>query len=241
MHWTHRTNPYPVLWTAYTLIPSVLGLQKFSITFYLFKLFVGVLPYFVSCYYLYKISSKHLKTIQPVVFFAFSPLVLFEFLVNSHNDLLMMAVFLFSLFKLLENKYFQSFIGLTASILVKYATAVTAPIYLWQLLKEKIQLKRIFQISFFLLTAAVVYYSYLHELQIWYLIWVFPLAALLFNNRFYKLSAVLSQMILLPFYLGFFYNGEWLYGQDRLLVWLISLVVAFSLSGLKRIVYGTAR
>ncbi len=232
MHWTHRTNPYPVFWTLYTFIPSILGLQIFSFTFYLFKLFVGIIPYYLACFFIYKISKKYFNTKKALFLFAFSPLVIFEFLINSHNDLLMVSVMLFSLYKLMQNKKIQSFFGLTTSVLVKYATAALIPVYVLKFFKRNLKKENILKISFWLMFLIMAVYSYINELQIWYLIWIFPLSVLLFKNTFYLAISFLIQLMLF-FYHGYLYFGEWKYGSLRLLFFLVLLILALGYKTIK--------
>lgn len=84
MQWTHRTYPYGPTFLPITIIASFMGMGKFILNYLIFKgLFVGT--YVGSVWILEKMNKKW------ALFFASSPLILIEGVVNAHNDLL--AVF----------------------------------------------------------------------------------------------------------------------------------------------------
>ena len=84
MHWTHRTYPYGPSFLFVTLIPSFFGGGKLILNYLFFKI-VFALCYVGSVWALSKVHRKY------ALFFATSPLVLVEGLVNAHND--MVALF----------------------------------------------------------------------------------------------------------------------------------------------------
>ena len=79
MRWTHRVYPYGPLWLAFTVPISFFGLQIFSLTLLLFKLFIGA--FFLACAYAIGKISKiiNLKNpLLPVAAFSLNPFVIFK-------------------------------------------------------------------------------------------------------------------------------------------------------------------
>ena len=121
MHWTHRSYPYGPTFLPLTLIPSFLGLGKFSITFVLYKAMNGAL-YFIAVYLLNK------KNKREALLFATHPLIIIEGLINGHNDMIAVSLGLIGIY-LLEKKYkWGGSILLLFSAGIKY---VTAPLLLF--------------------------------------------------------------------------------------------------------------
>ncbi len=85
MHWTHRTYPYGPSWLILSLIPSFLALGKFVLNFLFFKLMFSLF-YLSTVYCLNRINRTW------ALFFATSPLVIIEGLVNNHNDLIALSL-----------------------------------------------------------------------------------------------------------------------------------------------------
>lgn len=84
MHWTDRTYPYGPTFLPITILVSYFTFGKFIINYILFKgLFVGT---YVGCVWLLQKMKK-----SWAIFFATSPLVIIEGVINAHNDLI--AVF----------------------------------------------------------------------------------------------------------------------------------------------------
>jgi hypothetical protein len=84
MQWTHRTYPYGPTFLPLTLLVSFVSFGKFILNYIFFKA-VFIAAYIGSVWALEKMN-KHWA-----LFFATSPLVIIEGVVNAHNDLL--AVF----------------------------------------------------------------------------------------------------------------------------------------------------
>lgn len=81
MHWTHRTYPYGPTWLLLTLFPSFLAFGKLLLNFVFFKIMFAFF-YLSGVYYLSKLKNSY------ALYFATSPLVIIEGLVNNHNDLI---------------------------------------------------------------------------------------------------------------------------------------------------------
>lgn len=136
MHNTHTAAPYGYGWTGLSLLPYSLGFSLFSITWIIFKLF-SVASLFLTYFLLLRIIPFFKRTLNDNVFAVLitllHPFVLIEVVSNAHNDLWMMVFALASVFIALSNRLSftlrisVSLLLLTASISIKYATAVLLP------------------------------------------------------------------------------------------------------------------
>jgi len=229
MHWTHRTNPYPLLWTIYSFIPSFLGLQIFIPTIVLFKFFVGFLPYILACWFIYKIADKLFssKKEEILIYFAFSPIVIFDTLINAHNDVLMMVFALLAFYFLIKQKKFLAFLLLLISVFFKYATVVLFPIFLIKEIVKNISRKKLILGLNLALFLIIIFYSLKNEFQSWYLLWSLPFFVFLIDNFFWKMLGFFLQIAFLFFYLPYFYFGEWGFSikSTKIIILLVTLLI----------------
>ncbi|MEN9406785.1 MAG: hypothetical protein RLZZ455_1, partial [Candidatus Parcubacteria bacterium] len=88
MHWTHRVYPYGPSWLIFTVPLSFVGVQYFVLTYFLFKIAIGMC-FIGTCYFLQKIAQRlHSGSSTGVlVLFALNPLVIIESLISGHNDI----------------------------------------------------------------------------------------------------------------------------------------------------------
>lgn len=130
MHWTHRPFPYGPGWLLVTLIPSILGFQKFLLTFLLFKL-LFLTAYLLSCWSIYRIVlSLHQNrslALQAIALYAFQPLVLIDGLLSPHLDNFMGAFALFAVLLALQGSRLHSSFALIFSASIKFATLIYFP------------------------------------------------------------------------------------------------------------------
>jgi hypothetical protein len=210
MHNTHTAAPYGHAWTLISLIPVYLGLPNFTLSLWFTKTLITIF-FFLEIY----IFSRLAKVIFPKDFLkrtltlALNPLILIETLIMGHNDSLMMF-FIFLSFYLLEinsnikNKVknkILSCISFFASVSVKYATIVLAPILIF---KHKI--KDIYSVSGLILLLILL--SRPGQLNSWYLHWGISFLLLSKNKRLTTLGILLSIGGLLR-YAPFIYYGHW--------------------------------
>lgn len=85
MHWIHRTYPYGPTFLFISLLPSFLSVGKLFIAFFTFKI-LWIIMYIYTSYFLYKYNKAS------AVFFATQPLIIFEGLINVHNDFLAVCI-----------------------------------------------------------------------------------------------------------------------------------------------------
>ncbi len=160
MHWIHRAYPYGPVFLPITLIPSFLSFGKFVLDFYLFKT-TNVLFYLLGVWSLLKLNKKW------AVFFATNPLVIFEGLINGHNDLIAVGLGLSGLYFLLKKKGILSRVLFLLSAGIKY---VTLPIVFLSREKSSIFNK----ISLGLVILVLLYLSFKQEVQPWYFLTLLP-------------------------------------------------------------------
>lgn len=137
MHNTHTPAPYWYGWTIMTLLPYLLGLKKFLITWLIFKGFSGLSFLLTGAVIFYLLNRLKQSTLpfSSLVILILNPLILIEIVGNAHNDLWMMLPFLVSLLLIIRNRksfmsFFYSILLLLVSISIKYATAILVPLWL---------------------------------------------------------------------------------------------------------------
>ncbi len=160
MHWTHRSYPYGPSFLPITLIPSFLSFGKFVLGFYLFKA-TSTFFYLLGTWSLSKLNRKW------AVFFATNPLIIFEGLVNGHNDLIAVGLALAGIYLLMSKKGIRSRLLLLLSGGIKY---ITLPLLLLSPNKKSIFNK----ISFGLIVGLLSYLSITQEVQPWYFLALLP-------------------------------------------------------------------
>ena len=123
MHWTHRTYPYGPVFLLLTLVPSFLSFGKLVLAYLFFKLLFALF-YVMAVWVTDKFNRR------AALFFATSPLVIVEGLVNNHNDFLGVALFLLALYFWHQKKQVIKaiFFGLS-SFGIKYVTLAALPLF----------------------------------------------------------------------------------------------------------------
>ncbi len=246
MHNVHTTAPYGYVWTYLSLVPSMLGFDKFITTFLAFKLSM-VLGFFVLLWLQFQVYLQQKKNgiKKNVVFslipFALNPLVVIETCMNGHNDVWMM-VFAFGSFWLLFQSRklfsFQSIISLVLlfiSIQIKEATLVLVPIWglllFWKLEKKTVlhpllkKCLRFFGENWAELSALALLLPLVTErsqqFNPWYLIWSLTFLPFLSSKmlRYFLLTLSFTSCLrYLPFLLEGGYSDT-IQLQMRLITW----------------------
>lgn len=157
MHWTHRPYPYGPTYILISLIPSFLGLGKFSLTFFLFK-FMNAAFYMMSVWLMAKISKKW------AVFYAMNPLLIIEGLINGHNDMVGLGLAVAAVYIVLKKRVIPGKLTALVSAVIKY---INMPVLFlgknkaWNMVGLLLQL------------ALLGYLSFRSEIQPWYFIALF--------------------------------------------------------------------
>ncbi len=191
MHWVHRTYPYGPSFLLFSLIPSFLSFGKFVLSFFFFKLMFSF--FYLTAVY---VTNKLNKT--AAVYIATSPLILVEGLVNSHNDLIGLSLFMMAYYALKKRKKAAAFITAMFSIGIKYVTFVLLPLFSKN--------KRARFISLFLFFVSLLYIYFKLGVHPWYFLTLFALVVS-FEKIIYPLYT-LSFFLLLSYY-PYIYFGGW--------------------------------
>lgn len=199
MRWVHTTMPYGPVFIATTIPYYILGMGKFIGVLYLFKL-DQVAWYLLTIYLLGK-----LKGIKAQLFFAFNPLVLMEWLVNAHNDAMMITLLVAAIYLASIKKRIWSFVTLLLSIGVKYVTAIFLPF----IFLKKFKLQTILSLLLLGLSLAPLLYHYSWQYQPWYVTWLIPLAAM-HENKVVQATVITYSFSVFTRYLYFVGTGSWL-------------------------------
>ena len=235
MHWTHRTYPYGPLWLGITTPLSFLGGGYFLPTFYIFKLLM-VGAYLLCSVMIYKIAKKT-KLLNPVfalTFFALNPFVMVESLVSAHNDIVMMGLVMTSAYLLISKHKFKGFLFFALSVLVKFATILLIPLFLWYPISKQKNKDFVFFLGSVVLMMVGVYLaSSRTTFQPWYFLLVFPFASLISNRYFVFLPVVIFSLLILFQYVPYFYTGNYdppvPVIMNQMLGWSIGLCIGSTL------------
>lgn len=198
------TYAYGPLALVYSLIPMVFfGGKRFILNFFGLKLMNAIVFYLAGLLLLKTISPKRL--VFSIWFF--NPLLLVEFLANSHNDLVMIALFFLFVFYLGKDKKVKSLMTLVLSILVKYVSIVGLPIIFLSRLD-----KRKWYYIFKIMSLGGVIFLGLQKIrgvQPWYYTWIYMW--LPFSKLKGKTWAIISLvgLLLLSTYFPFVRSGFW--------------------------------
>ncbi len=205
MHWTHRPSIYPPVWIGLSLPFYFLGFNFFLPILFNFKILMA-LGFLGSIFVLEKLlkQEKEPNTILPLVFYAFSPLMLIENLVSGHNDIVMMFFVVLSFYFLTKKRFLFAFSMLFISIFVKYATLFLVPVFFYCFIRA-IQKKTINWDRIWLFCALSMFVAFLlspirEEMYPWYAIWFLPFVSLIPSNKFIiNVSLVISFGLLLRY------------------------------------------
>lgn len=221
--WSAFPSVYGPLFVIISSSLTFMGGNNFIFTLFLFKLFFIIIN--ILCVYLiYKIF----KSKKAIYLYAFNPLILYEFAINGHNDVLMILFLLLSLYFIFKKddnikNYSLSLFFLVLSMLIKFISIIFIPILLLILLfRIKSIKKRIYFISssilITLLTISALYFpfwkntqtlsSLINQAKNYSSILLSPLIFInstLFNNlhiiNYHSLGILLSRIFFVLFYL----------------------------------------
>lgn len=192
MHWVQRTYPYGPTFLLLTIIPSFLSFGKFILSLLFFKiLWAGM--YICSVFVLEKNSKK------AALFFATSPLIIVEGLINNHNDFIAVALAIWALYFInKKGKSFLSYGLFLVSIGIKY----TSFPFVVLLTKWKYRVA-LATLGF----AATLWYSYTHVgIQPWYFLNLWILTPFIVP---YFLELTILSFFLLYSYYPYIALGGW--------------------------------
>ncbi|MBP8591009.1 hypothetical protein KBI33_00885 [Candidatus Shapirobacteria bacterium] len=197
-HWTHRTTPYGPVWLAYSLLPAIFSFGHFALNFYGLKLLNG-LVFFAAGWCLLKINQDDRRVFA---YWFFNPFLLIELVVNSHNDLLMIALFFASLFFYHERKKLAAAGVFLLSVATKFITILSWPLVFFK--------NRHFWATGFLFFLLLGFSWQITRFQPWYFSWAFLALPLLGLTNFSWATVFAGQFLLLVLkYYPFLATGSW--------------------------------
>lgn len=222
MRWVHTPTPYGPVMTALTVPYYYLGLGKFIPILYFYKL-DQIAWYLLAVWCIGKLSTSKYR-VRNQLYFALNPLVVVEWLVNAHNDAVMISLLLLALYLLSLKRRALSLATLLLSIGIKYATLIALPLVF---VNRKITPIVTHYYLLLTLTLTPLLYHYSSQYQPWYVTWILPFAALsgsplvMWTAAAYSLGALLR-------YIPYIATGLWVGTpvQYAILTFLPPLLVA---------------
>lgn len=199
MRWVHTPSPYGPVETLSVLPPYLLGLGKFVPALFLLK--VQNLGFYLLAVW----CLGKLKDTRAQLFFALNPLVLSEWLINAHNDAIMISLLLLSMVLVGQGKRLSAFLALLASVGIKFVTIIYLPFIL---IPKKVSVLRTAYCVLAALALAPLLYNYSSQYQPWYVTWLVPFAALT-NKVWIKWSVAAYSLAVFSRYLAFVGTGFW--------------------------------
>ncbi|HRN70186.1 MAG TPA: hypothetical protein PLS49_03280 [Candidatus Woesebacteria bacterium] len=210
MQWTHRTYPYGPVWIFLSVPVSFIGMQVFFVTFYLFKVFTAA-AYLGTVWFMYKTVQKQKKefAVFAAAFFALNPLILIEFLVSGHNDIVMIFFSTLAMYLAMQRKIIGSGISYLLSVGVKYATGFLAPVMVILYLKPK-YFERAMYAGIVLMIGAVIAASLKSgNFQPWYIAYVIGVATLVSYRKYVSIPIGIFTFFACMHYVPYLYTGTW--------------------------------
>ncbi len=229
MRWTHTTYNHGPVFLGLSFLPSFLGLGKFTLTLFNFKLLM-TLGYLGSVFFVGKIMEKikPQEKLFSMTFFAFNPLIIIESLVSSHNDILMLFFALVSFYLLILRKKISSFCFLFLSAGIKFVSLSFLPFYFLVLLRKSVNWFLFVKMMIFGFFVSLIPVIVQREPYPWYFITVIGMASLIAESRFVTIMAMGLTLGLLLRYAPFLYFGHYQPPVSDLTLWLTLLPLGIS-------------
>ncbi len=202
MRWIHLPSAYTPLWITLSLPAYFFGFGTFLLILWNFKIIA-------LAFYLLAVKGIYvaLKTIEPdnalvgMAIFALNPLIIIESLVSGHNDIVMMAIAIWSIVFFVEKKqYFLSWWLLSLSVGMKLMTIFLIPGFV-------LRWRRGIALSGMALGFMLVILQ--REVLPWYFVWIMPFVAFIPRKRTITMVAGAYSLGLLLRYAPFLYYGHW--------------------------------
>jgi hypothetical protein len=254
MHNVHTPAPYFYGWTAMSLIPYILGLEKFLVTWVLFRLWSTLGLFLCFVFVILLMKKRREIDLSAFVFILFNPLLIIEIISNSHNDAWMLSPLLGSFFLVTKEHnadrispvaMLSSLVLLLVSISTKYVTVLLAPIWLYLVLQSQLQpvvsllrkqFFRFLDFNIFDVCAVLMFLplvsarsQYFHP---WYLSWSLFFFPLMSNRWLRRVLAILSISSLFR-YVPWIWNGGFEFSEQiimyqRLITWIpLGLLITY--------------
>jgi len=224
MQAANKTALYGPFWILLTSFPFILGVGQFLITLFSFKLLILAF-YLLTLYLIYKVS----KNTEGLILFALNPLVVFESLVGTHNDIVMMFFAIASLYLFKNKKMLFAAIFLLLSIFIKFATIFLIPVFIYLLIqkinKKEVNWDKVFLLASISMFTIFLLSSFREEIYPWYGIWFLVFIPFIKNNFLKGFYLSLSIGLLLR-YIPYMYLGTY-FGPTPIFKIILMLIPVF--------------
>ncbi len=200
MRWTHLSSAYAPLWILLSLVPYLLGFGYFILIMINMKVLVALF-YLLACRMIEKILllKRPQEATIGLCLFALNPLIIVETLVSSHNDIVLSAFVLVSLWYVYKKDMTLAWFWLSMSIAAKLMTMTLVPLFV---LKKNIWWMLLAMI------AGLIIVVIRREFLPWYFVWILPFIALQPSHKGIVLASVILSFGLLISYAPYLYIGS---------------------------------
>jgi hypothetical protein len=229
MHWTHLPSAYTPLWLLLSIPSYLLGFGYFLLILWNFKLLAAFF-YIITAVFIGKIleiTDTNRKNIG-IALFVFNPLIIFETLVSGHNDIVMMALVMISIYYFALKQRTLSYLYLALSVGAKLMTIFLYPVIVFGYKKWHALVAMSIGLALVLTQ---------REILPWYFVWIMPFVALIPESRvLFWISGGISMGLLLR-YAPYFYYGHWNNPVPVIELWatLVPIITVVSFVGLREL------
>jgi len=207
-HWSHLPAQYGPFWIVLSSFPFLLSFGNFLIGYLNFKL-LSLGFYLLAVRLIYKLSADNR---MDAFYFALSPLIIIDILIDGHNDIVMMGLALLAFYLFKKKKILLSLIFFSLSVATKYSTFLLLPVFCYffycRYRQKRISWSMVWNLSALLMTVAFLIASARYEIYSRYFIWPLTFISLGKNQQIKTAATVFSGGLLLRF-APFLYYGDW--------------------------------
>ena len=188
---------YGPVFLAYTsIIVKIIGPSRF-LGLYLSWKILNWIWFLLTGYVLIKLLKDKGKV---MALWFLNPLLQFELLVNNHNDLLMIGLFLGSILLSQKNKIYGFFLFI-CSILIKFLSIIGAPLLF---IKKKYQ-----ENIFFIIGILILLLHAIRPLHLWYYSWIYMFLPMVSLKTKTWITIFLAQALMLLNYSSYIMLNRW--------------------------------
>ena len=138
--WLDYPTPYGPLFTLISGIPLIFT-DNLLVALYIFKL-LALISYITVVYLIYKRLPADQSTAKRLaLLFVLNPAILVHIVLEGHNDIFVILLFLIAYLLFLQKKNLAGIFGLIGSALIKFNTLALLPVFWFE--KERLSVKKI--------------------------------------------------------------------------------------------------
>lgn len=202
LHAANKVALYGFSWIALTALPHFVGLGNIILTMITMKMLI-------IAFYLWlvrQIEQASDGSPWSVAFFALNPLVIMETMIAAHNDVVMMALALYSFTLLKKRRILLSILFLALSIFIKGATLFLLPVYI---LTSFGKIKNLWYWSAISMLVIFSLSPLREEMYPWYFTWVLTFVSLVPRKSFLVLLSLAASFGLELRITPYLYTWRW--------------------------------